>query len=87
MFRKRPARDGLSRKIGQASRDQVRDPVEQRLPGDTDASAALLVAVVDGLSPAAPADHGRPGPPRPGGQPAGRTFFLFAELISRAGLR
>lgn len=74
-------------KIGQASRDQVRDPVEQRLPFATDASAALLVAVVDGLSLAAPADHGRPGPPDPEGTRPGPTFVLFAALISRAGLR
>ncbi|HEY5881845.1 MAG TPA: TetR family transcriptional regulator [Nakamurella sp.] len=52
--------------------------VDADLPGGTDALAALLVAVVDGLTLANLAD--------PEGSHAGEAFVLFADLLNRAGL-
>jgi AcrR family transcriptional regulator len=54
------------------------EQVDQELPGGTDALAALLVAVVDGLTLANLADPER--------SHAGEAFVLFADLLSRAGL-
>ena len=54
------------------------DLVDRELPGGTDALAALLVAVVDGLTLATLAD--------PDGSGADAAFALFADLLNRAGL-
>lgn len=65
-----------------AARDGVspwREQVDRELPGGVDALAALLVAVVDGLTLATLAD--------PDSSRADEAFALFAELLGRAGLR
>lgn len=64
------ARDGLA---------PWREQVDRDLPGGTEALAALLVAVVDGLTLAALAD--------PDHSSADGAFALFADLLGRAGLR
>lgn len=64
------ARDGLAPWAEQVDRD---------LPGGAEALAALLVAVVDGLTLAALADPERAR--------ADAALALFAELLGRAGLR
>ena len=62
-----------------AGLDPWRNQIDRALPGGTDALAALLVAVVDGLTLAALADPEHSG--------ADAAFDLFAELLGRAGLR